>query len=161
MPGRTPSQTVGPFFGIGLCREPQSEIVPAGSILISGRVFDGAGEPVPDAIVELWQPDNGHTLWGRCGTDVGGRFEFRTEKPASVRGEAPWLGVMLFARGLLSHLITRIYFPDEASANEADPVLSALEPADRERIVATEEDDDSLRFDIYLQGDRQTVFFAL
>jgi protocatechuate 3,4-dioxygenase alpha subunit len=160
MLGRTPSQTVGPFFAIGICRETQSEIVPGGTVRISGRVLDGAGEPVPDAVVELWQADNGRTRWGRCGTDERGRFEFTTDKPAPAAGEAPSVDVIVFARGLLKHLVTRIYFPDEVPANEADPVLSSLEPADRETLVATEEDG-ALRFDIYLQGDRQTVFFAV
>jgi protocatechuate 3,4-dioxygenase alpha subunit len=160
MPGRTPSQTVGPFYAIALCRETQSEIVPGGSLRIGGHVFDGAGEPVPDAVVELWQADTGSTRWGRCGTDETGRFEFRTEKPPSVDGEAPSVDVMVFARGLLRHLITRMYFPDEASANAADPLLSSLGAADRETLIAAEEDG-GLRFDIYLQGEQQTVFFAL
>jgi protocatechuate 3,4-dioxygenase, alpha subunit len=160
MPSRTPSQTVGPFFAISLCRETQSEIVPGGSLRISGHVRDGAGEPVPDAVVELWQADNGGTRWGRCGTDETGRFEFRTEKPASTGGEAPSVDVIVLARGLLKHLVTRIYFPDERSANAADPVLSSLEPQDRERLIATEEEG-GLRFDIHLQGEQQTVFFAL
>jgi protocatechuate 3,4-dioxygenase alpha subunit len=160
MVGRTPSQTVGPFFAIALCREKQSEIVPGGSLRIGGQVFDGAGEPVPDAVVELWQADQGGTRWGRCGTNETGRFEFRTEKPTSVGGEAPAVEVNVFARGLLRHLVTRIYFPDEVAANEADPVLSSLEPPDRETLIAAEEDG-GLRFDIYLQGEKQTVFFAL
>jgi protocatechuate 3,4-dioxygenase, alpha subunit len=159
MPGRTPSQTVGPFFAIALCRETQSELVPGGTLRIRGHVLDGAREPVPDAVVELWQGDDGGTRWGRCGTDETGQFEFTTEKPASADGEAPSIDVMVFARGLLKHLVTRVYFPDEGSANAADPVLSSLEPRDRETLIATEEDG-GLRFDIYLQGDQQTVFFA-
>jgi protocatechuate 3,4-dioxygenase alpha subunit len=160
MPGRTPSQTVGPFYAIALCRETQSEIVPGGSVRIGGQVLDGAGEPVPDAVVELWQAGDGDSRWGRCGTDEDGRFEFRTEKPPSVGGEAPSVDVMVFARGLLKQLVTRIYFPDEVSANAADPVLSSLEPRDRETLIAAEADG-ALRFDIYLQGEKQTVFFAL
>jgi protocatechuate 3,4-dioxygenase, alpha subunit len=160
MPGRTPSQTVGPFYAIALCRETQSEIVPGGGLRIAGHVLDGAGEPVPDAVVEVWQAGSDGTRWGRCGTDETGRFEFRTEKPPSADGEAPSVDVMVFARGLLKHLVTRVYFPDEVSANAADPVLSSLEPADREKMIATEADG-GLRFDIYLQGEQQTVFFAL
>jgi protocatechuate 3,4-dioxygenase, alpha subunit len=160
MPGRTPSQTVGPFYAIALCREPQSEIVPGGSLRIAGHILDGAGEPVPDAVVEVWQAGSDGTRWGRCGTDETGRFEFKTEKPTSVAGEAPSVDVIVLARGLLKHLVTRIYFPDEPSANAADLVLSSLEPRDRETLIAAQEDGE-LRFDIYLQGEQQTVFFAL
>jgi protocatechuate 3,4-dioxygenase alpha subunit len=160
MLGRTPSQTVGPFFAIALCREMQSEIVPDGSVRIAGHVLDGVGEPVPDAVVEVWQAGSDGTRWGRCGTDETGRFEFRTEKPATVDAEAPSVDVIVFARGLLKHLVTRMYFPDEVSANSADPLLSSLEPADRETLIAAVEDG-GLRFDIYLQGEKQTVFFAL
>jgi protocatechuate 3,4-dioxygenase, alpha subunit len=157
---RTPSQTVGPFFAIGLCRESQRELVPGGAVEIEGRVLDGAGAPVPDAVVELWQPGEAGTRWGRSGTDEEGRFEFLTEKPAAADGGAPAIDVLLFARGLLKHLVTRIYFPDEAAANGADPVLAALAPAERETLIAAEEDG-RLRFDIRLQGDQQTVFFAV
>ncbi len=157
---RTPSQTVGPFFSIGLCRQAQSEIVPLGRVGIHGRVLDGADDPVPDAVVELWQPGESGTRWGRCGTDREGRFEFVTEKPVGRDGRAPAIDVQVFARGLLRHLATRIYFPDEPDANAADPVLSSLEPADRETLIA-EVDDGGLRFDVHLQGERQTVFFAV
>jgi protocatechuate 3,4-dioxygenase alpha subunit len=150
MPGRTPSQTVGPFFTIGLCREPQNEVVPGGSLRLVGRVFDGAGGPVSDAVVELWQPGADGTDWGRCGTDADGRFEFVTERPP--RGYAD---VIVFARGLLCHLVTRCYYDDAG-----DAVLAALEPGDRDTLIA-KRDGDELRFDIHLQGDRQTVFFAV
>jgi protocatechuate 3,4-dioxygenase alpha subunit len=161
MPGRTPSQTVGPFFSIGLCREPQHELVSGGSVRIAGRVLDGAGQPVSDAVVELWQPGDDGTRWGRCGTDPRGRFEFVTEKPRTEEGEAPSIDVLVFARGLLRHLATRIYFPDEADANAADPLLASLEPGARETLVARGEDGGALRFDIHLQGERQTVFLAV
>lgn len=163
MPERTPSQTVGPYFALGLAREPQNRLVPAEAaeaVRVLGRVLDGLGEPVSDAIVELWQPGEAGTRWGRCGTDADGRFEFTTAKPAAADGEAPFLDVLVFARGLLRHLATRLYFPDEAEANAADPVLSALEPRDRATLVA-EAEDGALRFDVHLQGERQTVFFAL
>jgi protocatechuate 3,4-dioxygenase alpha subunit len=150
MSGRTPSQTVGPFFAIGLCRETQNEVVPGGGVRIVGRVLDGAGEPVPDAVVELWQRGDDGTRWGRCGTDAEGRFEFVTERPPDGVAD-----VLVFARGLLRHLATRCYFPDAS-----DAVLEALDPADRETLVAREEDG-ALRFDVRLQGDRQTVFFAV
>ena len=150
MLGRTPSQTVGPFFAIGLCHEPQNEVVPGGSVRLVGHVVDGAGEPVPDAVVELWQPGDGGTQWGRCGTDAEGRFEFVTERPS--RGYAD---VIVFARGLLRHLVTRCYFDDVD-----DAVLVEFDRVDRDTLIA-QRDGDALRFDIRLQGDRQTVFFAV
>ena len=150
MSGRTPSQTVGPFFSIGLCRETQNEVVPGGDVRILGRVLDGAGDPVPDAVVELWQQGDGRTRWGRCGTDAEGRFEFVTERPRDGVAD-----VIVFARGLLKHLVTRCYFP-----GAGDEVLEALEPDERETLVAREEDG-ALRFDIQLQGQRETVFFAV
>jgi protocatechuate 3,4-dioxygenase, alpha subunit len=158
--GGTPSQTVGPFFAIGLLREPQNELVRGGSIRIVGRVVDGLGDPVPDALVELWQPGDGGTRWGRCGTDQAGEFSFVTEKPPAADGEAPAIEVMVFARGLLRHVATRMYFPDEAEANAADRLLTALEPGERETLVARDEGA-GLRFDVVLQGERQTVFFAV
>jgi protocatechuate 3,4-dioxygenase, alpha subunit len=106
--GRTPSQTVGPYFTIGLCREQQNEVVPGGSVRVVGRVLDGNGEPVNDALIELWQPEG----WGRCGTDAEGRFEFITARPADGYAD-----VMVFARGLLKHLVTRCDFGDEDVVN--------------------------------------------
>ena len=150
MTGRTPSQTVGPFFAIGLCREEQREVVQGGNVRIRGRVLDGAGEPVPDAVVELWQQGADGTLWGRSGTDAGGRFEFVTERPPDGVAD-----VIVFARGLLKHLVTRCYFP-----GATDDVLEALDPAERETLVAREEDG-VLRWDVHLQGERQTVFFVV
>jgi protocatechuate 3,4-dioxygenase, alpha subunit len=149
MSGRTPSQTVGPFFALGLCRDTQNEVVASG-VRIVGRVLDGAGDAVPDAVVELWQQGRDATRWGRCGTDAEGRFEFVTERPPDGVAD-----VIVFARGLLKHLVTRCYFP-----GARDSVLDALDPDDRETLVAREESG-SLRFDIRLQGDRQTVFFAV
>ncbi len=160
MPPRTPSQTVGPFFSIGLCRKPQNELVGRGPVRIVGRVLDGADEPVVDALVELWQPGEDGTRWGRCGTDEAGSFEFVTEKPPAADGEAPAIDVIVFARGLLRHLVTRVYFPDEADANASDPLLSSLEPRERETLVAHAEGGE-LRFDVHLQGERETVFLAL
>jgi protocatechuate 3,4-dioxygenase alpha subunit len=150
---RTPSQTVGPFFSIGLSRRVQNELVPGGTVL-SGQLLDGEGTPIVDGLIELW--DGRH--WGRCGTDADGRFFFVVAKPAAEAG-APHLHVLVFARGLLRHQLTRAYFPDEPAANEADPVLSALGEAERATLVAVDEND-TLRFDIRMQGDRATVFFA-
>jgi protocatechuate 3,4-dioxygenase, alpha subunit len=171
----TPSQTVGPYFAIGLCRTPAAELVArdrADAVSIAGRVLDGAGRPVDDAVVEIWQADEdgryggaGFRGFGRCGTDAAGRFEFVTVEPGGVAGpdgsrQAPHIAVHVFSRGLLKHLLTRIYFPDEEAANAADPILSSLTPEDRATLVAVAEDG-ALRFDIQLQGDRQTVFFAV
>jgi protocatechuate 3,4-dioxygenase alpha subunit len=148
--GRTPSQTVGPFFSLGLCRSQQTEVVPNGSIRLAGQVLDGAGAPVPDAVVEVWQPDEAGTRWGRCGTDADGRFEFVTDHPPDGYAD-----VLVFARGLLKHLATRCYFEPVD-----DAVLSELDAADRETLIA-QLDGEVLRFDIRLQGERQTVFFAV
>ena len=150
---RTPSQTVGPFFSIGLSRRVQNELVP-GATVLSGQLLDGEGAPIVDGLIELW--DGRH--WGRCGTDADGRFSFVVAKPSAEAG-APHLDVLVFARGLLRHQRTRVYFPDESAANGADPVLSALGEAERATLVAVDEND-TLRFDIRMQGDRATVFFA-
>jgi protocatechuate 3,4-dioxygenase alpha subunit len=163
--GATPSQTVGPFFAFGLCIRPHHELVDPGradAVRISGRVLDGAGEPVFDAMVEIWGADanGGHHDgfgWGRSGTDADGRYGFVTVKPGG--GGAPFLTVLIFARGLLKPLMTRIYFPGEP-ANAADPLLAALTDAERDGLTATTVDGE-LRFDIHLQGERQTTFLAL
>jgi protocatechuate 3,4-dioxygenase alpha subunit len=146
--GRTPSQTVGPYFSIGLCREPQHEVVPGGSVQLVGQVLDGVGDPVPDAVVELWQRENNGALWGRCGTDKDGRFEFTTEQPPDG-----YVSLLVFARGLLKHLATRCYLP-----GAGDQILDEVEPARRETLVARPEGG-ALRFDVHLQGEHETVFF--
>jgi protocatechuate 3,4-dioxygenase alpha subunit len=150
MAGRTPSQTVGPFFAIGLCRPGENEVVAGGSVRVVGRVLDGAGDPVSDAVVEFWQPGDRGTQWGRSGTDAEGCFELVTERPSGGYAD-----VLVFARGLLRHLVTRCYFDDTG-----DGVLDALDAGDRATLVAQTEGE-ALRFDVHLQGDRQTVFFAL
>jgi len=163
MPDPTPPQTVGPFFSIGLpwpdgpaVVEPGSE----GAIVLRGAVYDGEGAPVPDAIVETWQaPGDGCRGFGRCPTDADGRWEIVTRKPAAEGGEAPHVAVAVFARGLLDRVPTRVYFGDEPEANAADPLLSSLEPERRETLIAAAEDG-GYRFDIHLQGDRETVFFG-
>jgi protocatechuate 3,4-dioxygenase, alpha subunit len=168
---QTPSQTVGPYFGLGLFDRPAAELVPPGSpgaIAITGRVLDGAGEPVPDAMVEIWQadedgrhrPDFG---WGRSGCEADGRYFFVTRKPGRVPDEAggsqaPHLTVMVFARGLLKPVLTRMYFPDEDEANAEDHVLSSV--GDPSTLVARPRDE-GLEFDIRLQGEGETVFFAV
>ena len=185
-PEPTPSQTVGPFFHDALLGEDRSELVPPDHLLavrIAGAVYDGAGEPVPDAMVEIWQanesgryadptddrgnlPHDPETFsgFGRSGTDADGRFSFVTVKPGPVSDgslQAPHIMVSVFARGLLKRLVTRIYFPDEAEHNAADPVLSSVgDPKLRDSLIAREEEG-VLRFDIHLQGEHQTAFFEL
>jgi protocatechuate 3,4-dioxygenase alpha subunit len=168
---RTPSQTVGPFFEFGLPTKPL--LVPAdadGAITVVGQMLDGAGVPVPDGLVEIWQANgagsyDGNAGWGRCQTAADGGFHFTTVKPGAVRDpdgsvEAPHVNVLGFARGLLKPVLTRIYFPDEEAANAADPVLAALDAEQRASLVATPEARGAYRFDIRLQGDGQTVFFT-
>jgi protocatechuate 3,4-dioxygenase, alpha subunit len=168
MPAQTPSQTVGPFFSLGLCTRTQNELVPASTpeaVRITGRVLDGDGAGVPDAMVEIWQADSGGAYrndfgWGRCGTDDEGRYSFSTVKPGPVEGQAPHITMLVFARGLLKALHTRMYFPGEEGTDPVDPLLSVLDPVDRTALTAIHEDGE-LRFDIRLQGERQTTFFAL
>ena len=157
---RTPSQTVGPYYSIGLSRRSCNELLPASdpaAVRLSGRLFDGDGAAVPDGMVELW--DASGRRWGRSETDEDGMFFFVMAKPAASPGVAPHLELMVFARGLLRHQRTRIYFPDEAAANAADPVLASLSEADRVRLVA-ESEEDGVRFDIHLQGPLETIFFT-
>jgi len=161
----TPSQTVGPFFGVGLPFEKGEQIVApgsAGAIRIEGQVLDGNGQPVPDALLEIWQPGTG---FGRARTDSEGAFNFMTTKPGPTpapdgRPQAPHFNVTIFARGLLRHLLTRMYFPDETDANARDPVLNLVEPARRDTLIA-KNCGGVLHFDVRLQGERETVFFAI
>jgi len=184
--GLTPSQTIGPFLAIGLPWPDGPEVVPAGTagaITISGRVLDGTGDPVPDALVETWQaapdgsfphPDDprgagpaGFRAFGRSATDAAGQYVIITLRPGPLPWpgggtEAPHLDVSVFARGLLDRVVTRMYFPDEQTANATDPVLSSIgSPKRRATLIAVPEPEGELRFDIYLQGDRETVFFDL
>jgi protocatechuate 3,4-dioxygenase alpha subunit len=171
MPPTTPSQTVGPFFAVGLPWADGPYVVTAGTagaIRIAGRVLDGEGGPVPDALVETWQPDPegrfddpGFRGFGRCPTDDEGRWWVLTRKPGRVDDEqAPHIAVSILARGLLHRLVTRIYFADEAAANAQDPALAALPEADRATLLATPVDG-GYAIDFRLQGDGETVFFAI
>ena len=108
-------------------------------------------------LIELWDPAG--RRWGRSGTDAEGRFSFVVTKPDALPGQAPRFDVFVFARGLLRHQLTRVHFPDEDAANAADPVLAALDEGSRTTLVA-EREDGALRFDIRMQGERETVFFA-
>lgn len=163
----TPSQTVGPFLSIVLPWPDGPAAVPEGTLgamLITGQLTDGAGVAVPDGLVETWQsaPD----LFGRCATDINGTFWIRTVKPPALPApdgavEAPHIDVSVFSRGLLQRLVTRVYFPDEPAANAADPVLSSLSADDQALLTAVAQPDGTLRFDIRLQGDHETPFFAV
>ena len=166
MPDPTPPQTVGPFFSIGLpwpdgpaVAEPGSD----GVIALRGAVLDGEGAPVPDALIETWQTDPAPPArgFGRCPTDAQGRWQIVTRKPAATGGEAPHVAVAVFARGLLHRLATRVYFADEPSANAADPVLAALGEHERATLLAEPDGRGGYTFDIHLQGDHETAFFAL
>lgn len=184
--GVTPSQTVGPYFAIGLTWDDGPFAVPEGTdggFWIRGAVTDGNGGPVPDAVVETWQADaegrfshpddpRGAVDWGefrglgRCGTDKDGGFGIYTIKPGPVPGpdgttQAPHIDVTVMARGMLARVVTRIYFPDEEAANAADPVLSSLPATAASETLIAEKADDGYRFDVHLQGENETVFFAI
>ena len=182
----TPSQTIGPFLHIQLPYEGEEQLVAPDdpdALRLRGTVIDGNGDPVDDALIEIWQAnragryahpedqredlplEEGFGGFGRCATDAEGRFEFITVKPGSVPSpegkQAPHIDVSVFARGLLKRLVTRIYFPDEAEANEADPVLSSIEDSAERGTLVAEPEDGALRFDIHLQGDGETAFFVV
>ena len=147
----TPGQTVGPFFSFALVREGYADLVsPAhpDAITLHGRVLDGAGEPVPDALVELTR--GGDDGWGRAATDDQGRYSFTTLAPTG-----PFFAITVFARGLLDRLFTRAYLPETAD----DAFLQDLAEDRRATLVATA-DEHGYRFDIRLQGDDETVFLA-
>jgi len=155
----TPSQTVGPFFGMALPFAGGPDAVPSqarGAIRIEGRVLDGAGAPVPDALLEAWSGDQ----FARSRTDPEGAFHFALRKPDGSRGSAPHFELTVFARGLLRHLATRVYFPDEAEANAADAALRRV-PAARRHTLVARRDGAVLVFDVRLQGEDETVFFAI
>jgi protocatechuate 3,4-dioxygenase, alpha subunit len=187
--GPTPSQTVGPYFSIGL-PWPEGPYAAApstpGAITIAGTVYDGAGDPIPDHLLEFWQPDGdgrfadlfghggtselpGFRGFARCGAELGdGTYELITVKPGPVPGpsgslQAPHIAVTLLARGLLDRCVTRIYFADEERANALDPVLARVPSERRATLMAQPSADDAYRFDIRLQGpaNRETVFFAI
>lgn len=183
--GLTSSQTVGPFFHDCLLREGtwSNELAdsrtPGTLIRVRGVVLDGDGEPVPDAVLEIWQPDangqfsrgasSGFKGFSRLGTDDAGRFSFTTIRPGGVpsgdgSSQAPHISVAVFARGLMNHLYTRIYF-DGDPANPNDPVLSRVPDHRRGTLIARVEPSgggeptQQFRFDIVLQGENETVFF--
>jgi protocatechuate 3,4-dioxygenase, alpha subunit len=178
------SQTVGPFFRIGLMYgRAQNNLLDeqtAGErITLTGVVYDGDGQPIPDALIEIWQPDAkgifNHPLdplhtqadphfrgFGRAENRNAGRYEFKTIKPGGRDRMPTHINVHVFARGMLIHAMTRIYFSDEP-ANTDDPVLRSIEPERRHTLIATREESEGppvYRFDIHMQGEDETVFFS-
>lgn len=167
----TPSQTVGPFFSLGLLARNADQVVPPdlpGAIRLTGSVRDGEGEPVPDAMVEVWQADGEGRYrpefgWARSGCEPDGHYSLVVVKPGRVSDtdgglQAPHLTMLVFARGLLKPVLTRMYFPDEADANTEDQLLAGVENASS---LVARPTDDGLEFDINLQGEDETVFFAV
>ncbi|MFD6169298.1 protocatechuate 3,4-dioxygenase subunit alpha [Streptomyces coeruleorubidus] len=183
----TPSHTVGPFYGHALPFRGGEDIAPLGhpdTVTVHGYVTDGAGVPLPDALIELWGADpdgnvptadgsmrrdpasggflgrNGveFTGWGRIQTDANGHWYARTLRPGARGRSAPYISVCVFARGLLVHLYTRIYLPGDDVVLAADPLLSGLEDGRRDTLIAVAEADGTYRFDIRLQGEGETVF---
>jgi protocatechuate 3,4-dioxygenase alpha subunit len=186
---QTPSQTVGPFFGVGLSRPSPGQNVLVNDrtsgerVRLEGTVFDGAGQVVEDALIEIWQAnaqgryrhelDTGPASldphffgFGRCPTDSSGAFDFDTVKPGVIHGRdgqqhAPHINVTVFARGMLVHAFTRMYFSGDSL--DADPVLALVDAARRGTLVGERRVPDDgcvvYHWDIHLQGERETVFF--
>ncbi|MEU6512128.1 MULTISPECIES: protocatechuate 3,4-dioxygenase subunit alpha [Streptomyces] len=182
----TPSHTVGPFYGYALPFRGGEDIAPLGhpdTITVHGYVTDGEGNPLPDALVELWGPRPDGTVpqadgsirrdpatggylgrngveftgWGRIQTDADGHWYARTLRPGARGNNAPYLSVCVFARGLLVHLYTRIYLPGDEAALAADPLLTQVGER-RGTLIAGDEGRGTYRFDIRLQGEGETVF---
>ena len=193
---QTAGQTIGPYFAFCLTPEPYGRQGIAGSVMagpatkgehirITGRLIDGEGGAMDDALIEVWQAnaagryaspadaradvplDPSFSGFGRCMTDRDGRFTFETVKPGRVPGQgnrfqAPHVSVIIHSRGMLSHACTRIYFSDEAEANAEDPVLASVEAARRPTVIARREDTPGgpvYHLDIHKQGEKETVFF--
>jgi protocatechuate 3,4-dioxygenase alpha subunit len=179
----TPGQTVGPFYGYALPYEKDRELLAPGSpgsIRLQGTVYDGAGHPIPDAILEIWQPDSdgkvvhrtgslvrdGYTFTGFGRSAVGntGVYTFTTVNPGSTEpvpgkpAAAPFISVAVFARGLMNRLFTRVYLPENEEALAGDPLLSSLDPERRSTLIARRDADGGLIWDIRLQGEGETVF---
>ena len=179
----TGSQTVGPFFRIGMASLFREDMAPEGvageRVTIRGHVLDGDGKAIPDATIEIWQPDAqgkfvhadearaGFTGFGRVPTDDRGQFRFTTIRPGPAKGtagstQAPHLVVTVFMRGLLRHLLTRIYFADQAG-NENDEILQLVPAERRHTLIAKREGADGAAFEwnIQMQGEDETVFFEV
>jgi len=175
----TPGQTIGPFFAFGTVYPKMHEVVfphSSGAIVLGGTVYDGAGAPIPDAVVEIWSADaagnvprgrgsrrrDDHTFtgFGRAATTDEGRYEFWTVEPGPIDGAAPFYAAVVFARGLPDKLHTRIYLPGAQERIEADPLLSSLTAEERATLIAARLPDNSLHHDIWLQGENETVFLT-
>ena len=166
MTAPTPSQTIGPFFAVAL---PELAIADDGDVVVHGYVLDGDDKPVDDAMIELWHASGDGRLdpgvFRRAFTDRDGHYAVRTTPPGRAGDGAapPHIDVSLFARGLLQRLVTRIYLDDDVAAsdatNGADAVLAAVEPGRRRTLIAAR-DQAGYRFDVHLQGEQETVFFA-
>lgn len=177
-PAPTPGQTVGPFYGYALPFPDGGRLVPAGhpdAVRLHGRVLDGQGNPVPDALLEIWQADGAgrvvqetgsmhrdgwtFTGWGRTPTDDTGRYTFTTVTPGAVDGRAPFIAMTVLARGLLNRLFTRVYLPVDLGLLATDPFLAGL-PEDRRRTMVATADEHGYVFDVVLQGEGETVFLT-
>lgn len=184
---QTSSQTVGPFFAYGLAAQQYQYDFPSlvsgdlrkkdllgQKINVKGQVIDGNDTPIHDALVEIWQADpngnyntnpNGKFFgFGRMGTGSGDfvGFNFKTYKPGKTApNSAPHINITVFARGMLNHLFSRIYFSDEEEENKKDLLLNEIDTSLRSRLIAEKENENEYRFDIYLQGDKETVFFDI
>ena len=182
--GQTPSQTVGPFFHFALPDEKYETLVTDQTkgerIDIEGRIVDGDGAPLPDALIEIWQAnsegrydhaedkqekalDPSFHGWGRSATDKDGKFRFHTIKPGPVPGpgntlQAPHVSITVLARGMLKHLVTRLYFEGE-KLNADDPILARINEPERRGTLIAKKSGSKYVFDIVLQGDNETVFF--
>jgi protocatechuate 3,4-dioxygenase alpha subunit len=176
----TPGQTIGPFYGYALPYSRGHELVPPGhprAVRLHGTVYDGHGVPIPDALLELRQADESGTVpvadgslsrdgmvftgWGRCGTDPAGQYAFISVEPGPTAPDAaPFFAVTLFARGLLDRLFTRVYLPGDPAKLARNALLSQLSEQRRQTLLAVRDGDGSLRFDIRLQGDGETVFLT-
>ncbi len=175
----TPGQTVGPFYGYALPYPGDNELVPTGhrdAIRLHGTVYDGAGDPVPDALIEIWQTDAGgevsraegsldrdgwtFTGFGRAAVDGVGHYTFTTVRPGPREAGAPaFFAMTIFARGLLNRLFTRVYLPEDGDALASDTLLGSL-PEDRRATLVATADEHGYRFDVRFQGDGETVFLA-
>jgi len=172
---QTPSQTIGPYFAISLTpaqynydfrglvnNQMVDPTVEKDSFLIVGTVYDAENNPISDAMIELWQNDGERKLFGRygTGTEAENRFIFRTIKPKSVNGQAPYINVIVFMRGQLIHSYTRIYFSDEEALNEKDSILNEV-PKERRKTIIAQKKEGFYEFNIRMQGSEETVFFDI
>lgn len=183
--GLTPSQTVGPYLSIGMSWSDgvfAADSGTPGGFWLRGTLFDGAGAPIPDGLIESWQADPvgnlnspedprggrsypGFRGYARSSTDNDGAFEIHTLKPGRLPDgdggwQAPHIDLSIFARGMLDRVITRAYFADESAANHDDAVLATV-PADRRGTLIAQQAADGYRLDLHLQGEDETVFFSL